>query len=44
LGGFFEGIFLAAFADGSVQLITQDIDQTVLRRMIEKADGQPVRR
>jgi hypothetical protein len=44
LGGFHNGIISAAFADGSAQTIKQQTDETVLRRMIEKADGQPVQR
>jgi hypothetical protein len=42
LGGFFEDRFLAALADGSVQVFGTDIDPRLLRIMIEKSDGQPM--
>jgi hypothetical protein len=44
LGGYHEGIIPVAFADGSAQVVRQETDQAILRRMIEKADGQPVER
>jgi hypothetical protein len=44
LGGYHEGIFSVAFADGSVHVFNQQTDQEALRRMIEKADGLPVER
>jgi hypothetical protein len=44
LGGYHDGIISVAFADGSAQVVQQQTDQTTLRRMIEKADGQPVQR
>lgn len=37
LGGWNPGIFLAAWCDGSVRVVTQDIDETVLRMLITKA-------
>jgi beta-lactamase regulating signal transducer with metallopeptidase domain len=43
-GGRHPGIFLAGFTDGSVQAIANDIDQQMLRWMIEKADGNPINR
>jgi len=42
LGGHFEGGFLAALCDGSVRFLPKDLDEAVLRKLIEKADGQPV--
>jgi hypothetical protein len=43
LGGLsVENGILAARADGSVQVISQAIDEQILRRLIEKADGQSV--
>jgi hypothetical protein len=44
LGGHFDGIFLAARADGSVQTMAKNLDETQLRRLLEKADGQPLAR
>ncbi|WP_442484269.1 M56 family metallopeptidase [Aeoliella sp. SH292] len=43
-GGRHPGIFLAGFTDGSVQAIANEIDQQMLRWMIEKADGNPINR
>lgn len=42
LGGYFEGIFSAAFADGAVRTLSLSIDPKVLRHLIEKADGNVV--
>jgi beta-lactamase regulating signal transducer with metallopeptidase domain len=44
LGGFFEGGFNAAFADGSVYFPSATDSEKVLRALITKADRQPVRR
>jgi hypothetical protein len=44
LGGFVEGKFAAAMADGSVHQMDQDMDPVNLRRMMEKTDGLPVKR
>lgn len=42
LGGFFEGGFNAAFADGSVQFISDQIDKELLHRLIQAADGKVI--
>jgi hypothetical protein len=42
LGGLFPEVFHAAFADGSVHTLDKQIDETTLRRLITRADGQPV--
>ncbi len=34
--------FLAAFADGSVQLIKKSVDPETLRRLFIRSDGQPI--
>ena len=42
LGGHFEGGFLAALCDGSVHFLSKDLEEAVLRMLIEKSDGQVV--
>lgn len=42
LGGFRPDGFLAVFADGSVRLIANEIDQEVLRKLFTKAGGEPL--
>jgi hypothetical protein len=42
LGGHFEDGFLAALCDGSARLMPKDLDEAVLRMLIEKSDGQVV--
>jgi hypothetical protein len=42
LGGLLGGRFLAAIADGSVQMLQVDADQEQLRRLFLRADGNPV--
>ncbi|NOY41720.1 MAG: DUF1559 domain-containing protein [Planctomycetes bacterium] len=42
LGGFYEGGFNAAFCDGSVHFLPDDIDPQTLRHLIEKADRNVV--
>jgi prepilin-type processing-associated H-X9-DG protein len=44
LGGQFEGGFNAAFCDGSVQFLKLPADKENLRRMLLRADGEPVSR
>lgn len=44
LGGWHPTIFLAAFCDGSVQVISQDVDEAVLRGLISKAGGEVLNR
>ncbi|MCC6418196.1 MAG: sigma-70 family RNA polymerase sigma factor [Gemmataceae bacterium] len=42
LGGQFGGDFFALIADGSVHLLGKKADPVMLRRAIERADGNPV--
>jgi hypothetical protein len=42
LGGFYEGVFLAALCDGSVHVLQETIDEKIKRLLITKADKQPV--
>jgi hypothetical protein len=42
LGGLFDGIFHAAFADGAVHTLSKNADQEMLRRFIMRDDGNPV--
>jgi RNA polymerase sigma factor (sigma-70 family) len=42
LGGQFPGYFNALCADGSIQLLGVDGDAEMLRRVIQRDDGQPV--
>jgi hypothetical protein len=42
LGGHFEGGFLAALCDGSVRFLPENLDEALLRMLIEKSDGQVV--
>ncbi len=44
LDGFFEGVFIAAFCDGSVHFLPDDINPQTLRHLIEKADRNVVDR
>ncbi|MCO6046789.1 DUF1559 domain-containing protein [Aeoliella sp. ICT_H6.2] len=44
LGGWHPNIFLAGIADGSVQAVSQSIDDTMLRWLLEKADGNAINR
>lgn len=41
-GGWMPGVFLAARCDGSVQAISQDIDDAVLRALITMAGGEAI--
>ncbi len=43
-GGLFPEVFYTAFADGSVHAIDRQADETMLRRLITRADGMPVDR
>ncbi|WP_158264992.1 M56 family metallopeptidase [Blastopirellula marina] len=40
LGGFHSGIFLAAFADGSARVISNQVDPEVWTRLITRNDGE----
>ncbi|MGH7170201.1 MAG: sigma-70 family RNA polymerase sigma factor [Gemmataceae bacterium] len=42
LGGLFADVFQAAFADGSVRILTKKYDETTLRYAIERNDGHPM--
>src|SRR5690606_16602989 len=42
IGGWLPGGFLAGFADGHVEFISNQVDEQTLRWMIEKADGNRV--
>lgn len=42
LGGWMPNLFLTAFCDGSVQTMTQDLDDKMLRSMITKAGKEMV--
>jgi beta-lactamase regulating signal transducer with metallopeptidase domain len=42
LGGYYEGAFLVALADGAVRFIPDTINDNLLRIMITKDDRQPV--
>ena len=42
LGGYFEGGFHVAMADGSVPFLSSTASEKILRLLITKADGQPV--
>lgn len=45
LGGWHPGVyFLAGFVDGSVRVISQNIDEPTLRWLLEKADGNDINR
>lgn len=43
LGGYFEGGFNAAMADGAVRFLSSTASEKILRLLITKADRQPVR-
>lgn len=43
LGKAHPGGFLALFCDGSVRFLSETLDPTFFRRLVEKADGQPAR-
>ena len=42
LDGPFTNVLIAATADGAVHTFRRDLDETTLRRLIERADGEPV--
>lgn len=44
LGGHERGVFTAAFGDGSVQNMAQNVDETLLRAMFTRAGGELVQR
>ena len=42
LGGYYEGGFHAALADGSARFVPETLGEETFRRAIEKADGKPI--
>jgi RNA polymerase sigma factor (sigma-70 family) len=42
LGGLFDGDFHALLADGSVRLISRKVSDDLLRRLINRQDGEPI--
>lgn len=42
LGGFFEGGYNAAYMDGSVHFLAEDLDEATLRALISRAGREPV--
>ena len=42
LGGHHQDLFLAAFGDARVSAILHNLDETILRRLITKSDGEQV--
>ena len=40
LGGWFEGVFVTCFADGSVHTLSESIDESILRALITKSGGE----
>ncbi|HSG73100.1 MAG TPA: DUF1559 domain-containing protein, partial [Planctomycetaceae bacterium] len=42
LGGYYERGFIALICDGSVRFISEDLDEKILKLLIQRNDGQPI--